>query len=32
VSPVTGPDDNVYGAIAGFGGKVRSWTNDGHLR
>jgi hypothetical protein len=29
---VTGPDDNVYGAIAGSGGKVRSWTNDGHLR
>ncbi len=29
---VTGPDDNVYGAIGGSGGKVRSWTNDGHLR
>ena len=29
---VTGPDDNVYGAIIGSGGKVRSWTNDGHLR
>jgi hypothetical protein len=32
VGLVTGPDDNVYGAIAGSGGKVRSWTNDGHLR
>ena len=32
VGLVTGPDDNVYGAIAGAGGKVRSWTNDGHLR
>ena len=32
VALVTGPDDNVYGAIAGSGGKVRSWTNDGHLR
>ncbi|MDP9184148.1 MAG: hypothetical protein M3O29_00585, partial [Actinomycetota bacterium] len=32
VGLITGPDDNVYGAIAGSGGKVRSWTNDGHLR
>jgi hypothetical protein len=32
VGLITGPDDNVYGAIAGAGGKVRSWTNDGHLR
>jgi hypothetical protein len=32
VALITGPDDNVYGAIAGSGGKVRSWTNDGHLR
>jgi hypothetical protein len=32
VELITGPDDNVYGAIAGAGGKVRSWTNDGHLR
>ena len=32
VGLTTGPDDNVYGAIAGSGGKVRSWTNDGHLR
>jgi hypothetical protein len=29
---VTGPDNNVYGAIAGAGGKVRSWTSDGNLR
>ena len=29
---VTGPDDNVYGAIGGSGGKVRSWTNTGTLR
>lgn len=32
VGLITGPDDNVYGAIGGAGGKVRSWTNDGHLR
>jgi len=32
VGLVTGPDDNIYAAIAGSGGKVRSWTNDGHLR
>jgi trimeric autotransporter adhesin len=32
VALITGPDDNVYGAIAGSGGKLRSWTNDGHLR
>jgi trimeric autotransporter adhesin len=29
---ITGPDDNVYGAIVGAGGKVRSWTNEGNLR
>lgn len=32
VGLVTGPDDNVYGAIAGPGGKVRSWSNAGVLR
>jgi hypothetical protein len=32
VGLVTGPDDNVYGAIAGGGGKVRSWTSSGLLR
>jgi len=32
VGLITGPDDSVYGAIAGSGGKVRSWTSDGHLR
>jgi hypothetical protein len=32
VGLITGPDDSVYGAIAGAGGKLRSWTNDGHLR
>ncbi len=32
VGLITGPDDNVYAAIAGSGGKVRSWTSDGHLR
>jgi hypothetical protein len=32
VGLVTGPDDNIYAAIAGSGGKIRSWTNDGHLR
>lgn len=32
VGLVTGPDDNLYAAIAGSGGKVRSWTSDGHHR
>jgi len=32
VGLVTGPDDDVYGAVAGSGGKVRSWTNEGDLR
>lgn len=32
VAVITGPNDNVYGAIAGSGGKLRSWTNDGQLR
>ncbi|HEY7399377.1 MAG TPA: hypothetical protein VH989_00610 [Actinomycetota bacterium] len=29
---VTGPDGNVYAAIAGLLGKVRSWTSTGQLR
>ena len=32
VGLVTGSDDNLYAAIAGSGGKVRSWTSDGHTR
>lgn len=32
VGLVTGADDNLYAAIAGAGGKVRSWTSDGHTR
>ena len=32
VGLVTGPDDNLYAAIAGSGGKIRSWTSDGHHR
>jgi hypothetical protein len=32
VGLVTGSDGNVYGAIAGGGGKVRSWTSTGTLR
>jgi hypothetical protein len=32
VGVVTGSDDNLYAAIAGSGGKVRSWTSDGHHR
>jgi len=32
VGLVTGTDDNLYAAIAGSGGKVRSWTSDGHTR
>jgi len=32
VGLVTGPDGNVYGAIAGPGGKVRSWSDIGALR
>jgi len=32
VGLVTGSDDNLYVAIAGSGGKVRSWTPDGHHR
>ena len=31
VGLVTGPDDHVYGAIAGGGGKVRAWSNTGTL-
>lgn len=32
VALITGPNDNVYGAIAGSGGKLRSWTNHRQLR
>jgi hypothetical protein len=32
VGLVTGSDDNLYAAIEGSGGKVRSWTSDGHTR
>ena len=32
VGLVTGSDGNVYGAIAGGGGKVRSWSSTGTLR
>jgi trimeric autotransporter adhesin len=32
VGLITGPDDNVYGAVTGAGGKVRSWTSVGVLR